>query len=385
MSPSGEWGATFTAEDGGFALRRFRAGDIPAQHQPAARRAAAWNAEVERARQVVGDLVLTLEKRPLGAALEEADFAPTLDRVPAADDFAAMAAALRAAMAKHYKVNDADPRVFLRRIDLWLDDAAPYLTEHPALILALGGAMAEALPANRGWSAETFTKALSQDVAGETWRRSLEFTLVMPMGAARERIASGLSLSATVAEIAARGKAPIHLVENLRAETSESLIPKEWKDAGLPASVADLTAIRPAMEKLDVANDALNVVALSIASSQKSPAGSELAIWTALRLARNNPADAEALTLLGDTLKDNFYTRAAAAVFRAAALLNPEDPYLRVQSGDALLALSDFDGARAEFAIARSVDTGGSYADQLDQRDTLVGQMEKSEKEGATP
>lgn len=329
------------------------------------------NALTESAREVEAALIRQLASRPEGSHVKESEFGPIFDAVPTPELVQDMANALRVAMRLRFGIEEQEPLALLRQVDYLFDLTHASISEHPAMIMALAGLFAEAIP-DAKWSLEGASTELSVEVRDIHRDADPAGTLVLPFGAARERIALQISLSEIAAQLNAEDRKPVYLVENFGGETNHRVASAEWRDAGLPRSMESLSEIDSAIDREDVSPQVLQRIH-QLARQHKEP---ELAIKAALELAERYPDRPAVLRALAATFMEAYHTREALAVFEQAALLDPADAGTRFRIGDALIALDRLEEAREAFETAALLPGGDSYADEIVGRLALISELE---------
>lgn len=323
------------------------------------------------AREVEAALIRHLAARPEGRHVKESEFGPIYDAVPTQELVQDMANALRVALRVRFGIDEQNPLALLKQVDYLFDRIHASTSEHPAMIMALAGLFAEALPTAK-WSLDGASTELSVEVREIFRDGDPAGTLVLPFGAARERIALQISLSEIAAALNAEDRQPVYLVENFGGETNHHVATAEWRDAGLPQSMGTLAEVDSALEREDLSPQVLQRIH-QLARQHKEP---EMAIKAALQLAERYPDRPAVLRALAATFMESYHTREALAVFEQAALLDPADAGTRFRIGDALIALDRLKEAREAFETAALLPGGDSYADEIAGRLSLIADLE---------
>ncbi|MBI1290389.1 hypothetical protein GC173_04000 [bacterium] len=365
LSPSGDWMAAVIGEPG-FPpeLRRYRREDV----------AGDWVAVHELYRQeqslrakalaVSNSLAAELGRRTGGIQ-------PTAG--PTRELCVAMGEQLKGALLEHFALQLPENELHaLGAVDGLLDEVGDYFKEEPALIIALAGLVADALP-QAHWEIAKEDEGLSPDVSDVIFGDSLSFTALQPFALARDRIAGDGRLSATVGEVKA-GVLPIYLLENRRPETLIRLQSAQMKHADVDTQRVRLYELEDRLGNGLGDTRAVNLLVYTVATQRKDHALARRALWP---LVETNPASAQGVAMLARNLYDDFQPDAAESLFRLAVEMSPGDPALRFSWADALMATQQFDRAREEFERSGRLDTAGALAPYLPSRLELLEKLRR--------
>jgi tetratricopeptide (TPR) repeat protein len=376
VSPDGGWLVVAVQGRDGVELRRASRAEVDAQLDAARTRRAATEARAARYQALEARLAARLAALPIGRSLLQADFGPVLADVPTPADCDLLADALLAELQALGLAEGAD----WPALEDALAEVAPFVDEHPALVLAVGGLYARALGPDATWLLDTATTGtLTADVSAVTLGDGLSHRVALPFGAAREILAGRRGLLRAAPSLAHAAGTPLFMAENYGEDTRRAVLDDLIARAGVDPLAMGEGPLVEYLARPD-AEPAVAMLAIRFGRIAGRPA---LRLAGAMALATAVPQSADALLDLGDALADSYLYEEAIPILERACIAAPESLDAHLALCDAHIVVGDLAAATALLDRARELDPGGTEAELIASRVDLLIELQKAK--GAAP
>lgn len=375
LSPDGRYGAYCTTNnDGKFELFRFQSDDIATHEDLFAGNAEADQEFRDGVARVVDHLrEVFLHENP-GGGLLETEYGNILKSAPKPQEIEHMSDALAEALRSEFNIELTDGPAGLAQLDAFLDQAGAYLTEEPAVLLALAGQQEIHFRAPVDWVLDKDANALSMDDVGFVESDGITATAIAPFAIARERISNGASMHKTLHDLLRDHDGPFYFTENFREAVMQEITRKEIAKAGgmeLPKTPTErLNALRA--QKTN--NNTLNAMILASAGKSSDTA---LALLASSRIAQSNPTSGQSLRLFATALNDAYYSEEAEKLYRQVILLLPTDVDARFGYADCLAGRDRLEEAEQQYRTIGLLDATGSLAEEIKGRLEMVKSLKE--------
>jgi tetratricopeptide (TPR) repeat protein len=265
----------------------------------------------------------------------------------------------------------------LEVLDRVLDQIGDYLPEEDPLILAVGGLIAERFPES-AWLFQPDDVSLSIDVTTVMAGDGLTHELLLPFGAARERLAGRFRLTELTKH--PTHKLPTFLVDNLRSPVLEAVANRLAREAAIgDRELSGTASYRTMLERYPDADPILLQAASSVARLRSDSLMQLIAAWG---LVGWEPLSPEANGLLARAAYASCEPAEYERLLRLSCELAPEDQELRFLWADSLMILDRVDEAEEEYRRAVRLDKDGVLQNHLEGRLRMI---EKLKGEATSP
>lgn len=379
ISPDGQWigfAVLPDAREDRYELRRVSVSDLDRYTNRMRNFRTLDEFEEKFAHSLSEELRQTMVSQGIGGKLAESVIGAFPSEPPTPEQTLQMGGKLRQLLREGAAdIRFSDGLTGLREFDLLMAQVAPYLEEDPWMILAIAGFTADQFPVEHHWQIGRTAMMLGNEVDDLIYTDGLTFSAMNLYGLARERISRGVPLSSTIRTFVETYREPYYLTENFHKETLDGISWKEVDRSGFDVENSTLIDLRETLIERRL-NDSIHEFTWK-SGAQSGDAALEMI--GAFRLAEGNPGSPRALGIFARALASDLETREAIRLLDQALSIDPSDPVLRFERGDAHYQMKNFETARADYDAAVRYDDTGTMEESVAARLALI---EKAEAHG---
>ncbi len=322
--------------------------------------------EVAKAKFIERQIAEELADLPSGKTLYEDSGLLWLKEVPTEEEILLLSQKFEAVLQDTIGLEPLKTYEDLEAIEMYINRFDGLWSEHPALVIAIGGLIVNLTDGDATYIHETLTPVLSIDVDSPLESDQLSWTLVQPFGLARERISQGYSLVKTLSH-ARKAALPIYLVgdftEEIRLEVDRRELQKRKIDRAVLSNPRQYFELLRNNQQFRTGTTLRYGYLIGEESSDE-----RLMLYASVLLAEKTPWSEEALQMLIDSLLEASYSKDASQIQEKLVLLKPEDAFNWLALGDSYAILNELEKARKAYNQARLVDIAQIWEADLQAR-----------------